>query len=117
MICPVAYGQSSSSSAGALSEEGGMVITGSRGGAGATGKLRTEPVPSTMVEAEAEQAAVQTRVRQGPAQPTEEQTMMHSATYLLFRDWCVPCIAGEGARLAARANHPFFHCVTWTASS
>ena len=30
MICPVAYGRSSSSSAGAVPEEGGLVITGSR---------------------------------------------------------------------------------------
>ena len=33
MICRVAYGQSSGSSAGTVPEEGGMVITGSRAGA------------------------------------------------------------------------------------
>ena len=68
MIFPVACEQSSSSSAGELPEEGGTVITGSRAGAGATRKLRTEPDPFTVDEAEAEQDAVQTRVRKGPAQ-------------------------------------------------
>ena len=80
-ICLVAHGQSSSSSAGAVPEECGVVITGSREGAGATGKLRTEPITLTVDEAEAEQDWVQTRVRKGPAQPTEEQIMNHRATH------------------------------------
>ena len=95
MIFPVGCGQSSSSSSGAAPVEGGMVITGSRAGAGTTGKLRTEPIPWTVDEAEVEQDAVQTRVRKGPAQPTEEQIMEHNATHLPFRDWCVPFIEGR----------------------
>ena len=110
MICPVAYGQSSSSSAGAVPKEGGMVITSSRAGAVATGKLRAEPIPLTVDEAEAEQDAVQTRVRKGPAQPTEEQ-IMHAAQ----RDALpLPRMEralrrGGSARLAALENHPFSH--------
>ena len=46
-------------------------------------------------EAEAEQEAVQIRVRKTPMQPTEEQIMKHNAMHLPFRDWCVPCIAGK----------------------
>ena len=58
-------------------------------GAGTTGKLRIEPKTPTVDEAEDEQDAAQTRVRKGPAQPTEEQIIMHTATHLPFRDWCL----------------------------
>ena len=96
-ICPVAYGHSSSSSSGAAPAEGGIVLTGSRAGAGTTSKVRSEPVTLTVDEAEVEQDAAQTRVRKGPAQPTEEQIMKHNATHLPFRDWCAPCIAGKAS--------------------
>ena len=106
MICPVSHGQSSSSSAGAVPEEGGLVITGSRAGAGATAKLRTEPVPLTVGGAEAEQDAVQTRVRKGPAQPTQEPIMKRNATRLPSACW-----TSRGKRqTAALASHPLNRC-------
>ena len=50
-----------------MPEAGGMVIAGSRAGAGTTGELRTEPSSLTVGETEAEQDAVQSLVRKGPA--------------------------------------------------
>ena len=89
-----------------------MVITDSRAGAGVTGKLRTEPIPLTMDEAEVKQDAVQNRVRKGPAQPTEEQIMKRNATHLPPLPRLVRFLhRGDSARLATLANHPFFHSV------
>ena len=101
MIFPVAREQSLSSSAGAVPEEGGTVITGSLTGAGATGKLRTEPVPFTVDEAEAEQDAVQTRVCKGPAQQRNRSssTMRRTSPYVIGA-----CLASRGKRQTGRAR-------------
>ena len=69
-----------------MSEEGGMVTTGT----GDTGRLRIDPKPLVVDEIEAEQDAVQNRVRKGPVLPTADHVMKHNATHLPFRDWCVP---------------------------
>ena len=125
MVCLLRTDNIPCSSAGAVPEEGGMVITGSRVGAGAS-KLRTESIPMTVDEAEAAQDAVQTRVRKGLARPTEEQIMKHSATPppllppLPFRDWCVPCIAGKASDwLHSQITHSSpqrYRCVSRTTS-
>ena len=72
LICPVTHGNSSGSRLETVCEEGGMMITGSRTGTGETGRLRIDPKPLVVDEVEAEQEAVQIRVRKGPVQPTEE---------------------------------------------
>ena len=65
LICPVSHGNSSGSRLEAVSEKGGMVSTGSRAGTGETGRLRIDPKPLVVDENEAEQDAVQIRVRKG----------------------------------------------------
>ena len=60
-------------------------------------------------EAEAEQDAAQTRVRKGPAQPTEEQIMKHNATHSSLPRLVRALHRGESARLATLANCQFFH--------
>ena len=66
LICSVCHGNSSGSNLEAVSEEGGLVITGSRTGTGETGRLRVDHKPLVVNEIEAEQDAVQIRVHKGP---------------------------------------------------
>ena len=80
-----------------MSDEGGLVITGSRTGTGETGRLRIDPKPLVADEIEAEQDALQIRVRK---------------THLPFRDWSLPSFRGDKTRLATVANHPFLNCGT-----
>ena len=55
LICPVSHGNSSGSRLETVSEEGGMVIAGSRSGTGDTGRLRIDHKPLVVDEIEAEQ--------------------------------------------------------------
>ena len=66
LICSVCHGNSSGSNSEAVSEEGGLVITGSRTGTGETGRLRVDHKPLVVNEIEAEQDAVQIRVHKEP---------------------------------------------------
>ena len=66
-------GNSSGSRLETVSEEGGMVITGSRTGTGETGRLRVDPKPLALDEIEAEQDAIQIHVRKGPVLHTADQ--------------------------------------------
>ena len=88
LICPVSHGNSSGSRLETVSEESGMVITGSHSGTGETGRLRIDPKPLVVDEIEVEHDAVQIRVRKGPVLPTG--------------------LGMESTRLATFANHPFF---------
>ena len=72
-----------------------MVITSSRSGTVETGRLCIDHKPLVADEIEAEQDAVQIRLRKGHVLPTADQVMKHNATYLPFRDWCVACTAGK----------------------
>ena len=70
--------------------------------------MRIDRKPLAVDEVEAEQKAVQIRVRKGPVHLTEEQVMKQNATHLLFRDWCVHCIAGKASDWPHSQIHPFF---------
>ena len=50
-----------------------MMNAGSRTGTGETGRLHVDPKPSVVDEIEAEQDAVQIRVRKGPVQPSADR--------------------------------------------
>ena len=63
LICSFCHGTSSGSHLEAVSEEGGLVITGSRTGTGETGRLRVDPKQFVVDEIEAEQDTVPFRVQ------------------------------------------------------
>ena len=98
-----------------------MVTTGSRTGTNETGRLRIDPNPLLADEIEAEQDAVQIRVRKGPMLQTADQVMKNTMRRTSHSVIGV-CLVSQGNHQTGhiRESHILqqrYRCVNWTISS